>query len=178
MPVCSRVFVAFLIVALALGCQRSFDEGSWKARGAEAILPFKKQLKQALLSGLEKGPTEAIQACRFEAPKIANSVSHSKLKIGRTSHKLRNPDNAPRDWMVPLLNRYLGGAKDPIAVRIDRETVGYVEPIVTEALCLTCHGASLAPAIQEEVAKYYPSDAATGFEVGELRGLFWAELSD
>ena len=173
-----RLFTLAMLLSV-LGCRgSSFDENAWKRRGAEAISPFKVQLKQALVEGMKTGPTDAINACRIQAPKIAAGLSNSKLKVGRTSHKLRNQSNAPEDWMAPLIDRYLGGATEPIAVQIDKGVVGYVEPIMTQPLCLTCHGSTLPPAIEAEIAKLYPSDAATGFEVGELRGLFWAELSN
>lgn len=168
-----------LCLASAAGCTRStFDDAAWKVRGAEVLAPFKKQLKEALVTGLEKGPTEAIGACRFEAPKIAARLSTSKVKVGRTSHKLRNPDNAPKPWMVPLLDRYLGGASEPMAVKIDATTVGYAEPIMMQPLCLTCHGPSVAPDVAAEIKKLYPSDEAMGFSTGELRGMFWVELSE
>ena len=32
------------------------------------------------------------------------------------------------------------------------------------------------PAVAERVRERYPDDAARGFKVGELRGVFWAEL--
>ena len=43
-------------------------------------------------------------------------------------------------------------------------------------LCVTCHGESLAPDVQERLAERYPTDRATGYRVGDLRGVFWAEL--
>ncbi len=38
--------------------------------------------------------------------------------------------------------------------------------------CTVCHGTQLAPAVQEALAARYPSDQATGYGVGELRGAF------
>ena len=54
--------------------------------------------------------------------------------------------------------------------------LGYVEPIRIKPPCLACHGASLAPATADELAERYPEDQATGYKLGELRGLFWAEV--
>jgi hypothetical protein len=34
------------------------------------------------------------------------------------------------------------------------------------------------PALLEKIREHYPEDQATGFRVGELRGLFWAVVED
>jgi hypothetical protein len=59
---------------------------------------------------------------------------------------------------------------------IDQDTVGYVEPIFVQPLCLTCHGTELAPELEAAIEQHYPSDEATGYVAGDLRGMFWAEL--
>lgn len=167
-----------MIVALLwlTGCPRKFDEEAWKARGAEAVAPFKQQLKAALVEGLAESPQAAIATCRIEAPEIARAASTEGVKVGRASHKLRNPENRAKDWMTPLIGQYLGGATEPRAVVIDEQTVGYVEPIVLQPLCVTCHGTAIPAAIEAGIAELYPSDEATGFQVGDFRGVFWAEL--
>jgi hypothetical protein len=55
--------------------------------------------------------------------------------------------------------------------------VGYVEPIYVQPLCVTCHGATLAPDLQAKIDELYPNDQATGYAAGDLRGVFWAELA-
>jgi hypothetical protein len=147
-------------------------------RGAEIILPFKQQLKLALQQGMAAGPDVAVNVCHLEAPAIARSLAADNIRLGRSSHKLRNPANAPSAWMDQVINTYLDGpeAQQPVAIRIADGRVGYAEPILTQPLCLTCHGATIAPAVQAQIAEIYPNDQATGFGVGELRGIFWAEF--
>jgi hypothetical protein len=146
-------------------------------RGAELLGPFKQGLQQALKSGLANGPIEAIGACRIEVPKIAARVSQDGVVVGRTSHRLRNPANASPDWVSPLLENYVESVGDlaPQLVNLPGDRVGYVEPIITQALCLTCHGETLAPALASKIDDLYPEDRATGFEEGDLRGVFWVE---
>lgn len=170
-----------LAVAASLllsACHRdSFDEAPFRERGQAALLPFKKALKQALVRGMQKGPEQAIDACRVQAPALAAASSNEEVSVGRTSHKLRNPSNAPEPWMLPLLETYGDPAqKEPRVVEIDEHTVGYVEPIYMQPLCVTCHGTSLAAAVQAQLRAHYPADQATGFEVGDFRGLFWAKI--
>jgi hypothetical protein len=170
-----------LAVALALtGCDRSkINESKYKEAGAAAVLPFKKSLKGALVAGLEQGPVNAISVCRVEAPKLAEKASTPSAKVGRTSRKLRNPANAPKPWMEPLLDRYESDpeSREPAVVIIDENTVGYVEPIYLQPLCVTCHGATLAPDLAAKLEELYPRDQAVGYAAGDLRGVFWAELA-
>ena len=148
-----------------------------KARNA--LQPLKEQLVDALTGALEEGgPENAIAVCRDEAPRIAAELSVGGVRMGRTSHKLRNPDNAPQPWVEPLLATYLEDPEnpEPRAVRLDNSTIGYVEPIYAMSFCLSCHGPSIEPALQETIRSLYPEDQATGFRMNELRGLFWVTL--
>ena len=175
----SRAALILSLLVLLPACDRSkIDEAKWKEAGAEAVLPFKKSLKQALVAGLEDGPVAAVSACRVEAPQLAAAQSIGAIKVGRASQKLRNPSNAAKLWMQPFLQVYETDPERrvPGVVLIDKKTVGYVEPIFIQPLCVTCHGAELAPDLQAKVNDLYPGDQATGYVPGDLRGVFWAEL--
>ena len=167
-----------LITVLPSCCRSKLNEAKWKEAGAQAVLPLKKNLKKALTTGLEHGPVEAISACLVEAPKVAEAASSGAIKVGRTSQKLRNPSNAPKPWMQPFLRLYETDPeqREPGVVLIDDNTVGYVEPIFLQPLCVTCHGAELAPDLQAKLKELYPSDQAIGYAPGDFRGVFWAEL--
>ena len=67
--------------------------------------------------------------------------------------------------------------REPAVVLIDEHTVGYVEPIFMQPLCVTCHGAELAPDLEAKLDELYPGDQARGYVAGDLRGVFWAELA-
>ncbi len=147
-------------------------------RGAALLAPFKKELQQALKSGLADGPVEAIEVCKVKAPGIAEALSVEGIRMGRSSHKLRNPDNAAPDWLVPLIDGYASGGKDlvPQTVALDHGRTGYAEPIIVQPVCLTCHGAELDAAVAAQIAALYPEDQATGFNAGDFRGVFWVEF--
>jgi len=174
-----RVALVLSLVIVLPACKRSkIDEAKWKEAGAQAVLPFKKSLKEALVAGLDDGPVKAISACRVEAPKLAEAVSTGGIKVGRTSQKLRNPANAPKLWMQPFLQLYETDpeGREPGIVLIDEKTVGYIEPIFMQPLCVTCHGSEPAPDLQAKLKELYPDDQATGYVAGDFRGVFWAEL--
>ncbi|WP_317932491.1 DUF3365 domain-containing protein [Halioxenophilus sp. WMMB6] len=144
------------------------------SEGQALLLPFKQQLMMALKTGLQQGPEAAVAACRLQAPAIAASLSQDGVRIGRTSHKLRNLANVPEPWLQPLLASYLAERdQPPQAVALAEGLVGYVEPITVQPLCLTCHGDALAPALAAKINTLYPDDQATGFQTGDFRGLFW-----
>ncbi len=145
---------------------------------AERLAPFKRDLQAALKQGLAQGPRHAIEACQLRAPEIAAAHAEDGLRVGRTSHRLRNPANAPPAWTLPILDTYRADPSNraPRTVALPGGRTGYVEPIVTQALCLSCHGSELSPELAEHLAALYPDDRATGFAEGELRGVFWMEL--
>jgi hypothetical protein len=151
------------------------DEAAYAARGAEMLAPFKLALMAALSEGLEQGPEEALHVCQVRAPELADEASGAGVRVGRTSHRVRNPANAPEPWMQPLLDAYLAEPEEagPRVVALGGGRVGYVEPIFVQPMCLTCHGDVLAPDVVLRIAELYPEDEAVGFAPGDLRGLFW-----
>jgi hypothetical protein len=47
-----------------------------------------------------------------------------------------------------------------------------MKAIPTGAVCLACHGETIAPPIAAKINELYPQDQATGFREGDLRGAF------
>ncbi|HPG24250.1 MAG TPA: DUF3365 domain-containing protein [Myxococcota bacterium] len=191
--------VAVVVLALALGLWTSAPtagepgttpaptpasnetEAPGAAQRAAALLqPFKQDLQQALREGLARGPVEAVAACRLRAPEIARAQSRDGVRLGRSSHRLRNPANAPPDWVAPVIDDWLTHPEDraPRTLPLGEGRTGYVEPILLQPLCLSCHGDAIAPDLAARIEHLYPEDRATGFHVGELRGVFWVELPD
>ncbi|MDH4108934.1 MAG: DUF3365 domain-containing protein [Gammaproteobacteria bacterium] len=169
--------LAFCLVASGLPAA---GEESAAAEGARLLAPFKAGLQQALLAGLQEGPVAAIDACRIQAPGIAAGMSSDVLRLGRSSHRLRNPKNRPPDWVAPLLDAYRDDPANRAALDVELPDGrrGYVEPILVQPLCLACHGQALEPAVEAALASAYPEDEARGYEVGDLRGVFWVEYPD
>lgn len=154
-----------------------YDEEEIRQRAAQALLPFKQQLMQALQRGLEQGAAQAIDVCRLEAPAIATAASVDGVKIGRSSFRLRNPANAPTAWQQTGLRHYQQSEdREPMLINLEDGRVGYMEPIVTAPMCLGCHGSELSVEVKDALATHYPADQATGFAAGDLRGIFWVTL--
>jgi len=184
----TRTFMAGTLIVLftALSCSYSDEaevataaqESAWLAEGAAIVAPYKLELKAALMASLADGPAEAIDVCRLQAPRISQDLAVNGIQIGRTSHRLRNPDNAPRDWVRPLLADYAQGNGEPQAqvTLLPGDRIGYVEPITVMAPCLLCHGSEIPSKAAQRITELYPEDEATGFAADDFRGLFWVEF--
>lgn len=135
------------------------------------------QLLQRLTEVLtESGPSRAIQVCKSDAPRLASEVGEQfGVVMGRTSHRLRNPNNAPRDWAKPLVDAQVA---DPQFVDLDDGRLGALLPIRLKTPCLLCHGPrdEIVPDVKAALVSHYPEDQATGFQEGDLRGWFWIEV--
>ncbi len=171
------VFAWSILLALPVVPGAALSQEEDVAYGAELLAPLKKELKQALMAGMQNGPLSAISVCKDQAPAIAASLSVDGVEIGRTSHRLRNPANSAPDWVDPILKKYLGEESDraPTVVSLENNRQGYIEPIVVAPLCLACHGKTLAPDVAAHINEAYPEDEATGFDEGDLRGVYWVE---
>ena len=174
---CTMSYRLLLMAMLAVPSWQVSAQDQETDSGARILAPFKQDLQAALRAGLAEGPIAAISACRLQAPGIAKAQSTNGIRVGRTSHRLRNPSNIAPAWVAPLLDAYAADSagRDPRTVTIGDGRAGYVEPVLIQPLCLTCHGNALAPDIAARLQELYPDDRATGYDIGDLRGVFWVE---
>lgn len=133
------------------------------------------QLKQELLAGLKQGPESAVNICRIKAPQISQQLTTPEIKIGRVSHRPRNPENKVQSWQQELLADYLDKKtpQPPRSVLLPDGSLGFVKPIYMGAPCLRCHGENISAQVLQAIEQDYPQDQAQGFKLGEFRGLTW-----
>lgn len=153
------------------------------ARAHGLLAALRAGLLEALTAALQEGPAKAIDACAVRAPAIARELGTDGATVGRMTRRPRNPANAVTGWQEEALGHFealvaAGAALDGavFARVLDDGRIGYAEPLVIGGLCLTCHGEGLAEDTTAALAARYPEDRATGYQVGDLRGLAWAEL--
>jgi hypothetical protein len=123
-----------------------------------------------------QGAAAAIDVCSQEAGKISAAVGQAHgVEIGRTSFKLRNQENVPRDWVKPFVERRIDSVQH---VALENGKLGSLFPIHIDVKCLMCHGVEdeILDGVKPALAERYPNDGATGFKQGELRGWFWVEV--
>lgn len=147
-----------------------------------ALLPLKKNLKATLTEALSNGgPAHAVEACKLKAPALPEAASTETATVGRSALKLRNPENAPPEWVAPLMKE-LAQQEEPAGTFRSAELpdggFGYVESIVTGGMCVTCHGEKVPASVEAELDQRYPQDQARGFQVGSFRGVFWVSLNE
>jgi hypothetical protein len=152
------------------------------ARGKSIVAELKASLLARLQPAMQGGAGSAIEVCQIEAPAIAATLSRDGVVVGRATRKPRNPANLASGWRVDAIAdfearhaaRQLEGAT--FTRRLDDGRVAVAEPLVIQELCTTCHGTAIVPEVQAVLAERYPADQATGYTVGELRGIVWVEL--
>lgn len=151
--------------------------------GDKIALNAKKELGRNLQKALQEGGIEnAISFCNINAMPIVDSLSKlHQASIRRVSMKTRNPSDNPTDVEKTLLEAYEFQWKDSIALKTNVQAVSekeylFTKPILIDnALCLTCHGTSengLSQETRDFILSKYPEDQATGYTIGDLRGMW------
>jgi hypothetical protein len=124
----------------------------------------------------EGGPLAAIPACQSDAATLTAAAGSNDVRVGRSSAKLRNPDNAGPEWVQDWLQDNQDKRFDDVTGTsdiVDGEA-RLIRPIQVEPGCLGCHGTHIEQATQTALAAAYPQDKATGYAAGDLRGAVWA----
>ncbi len=135
------------------------------------------ELGKALKDG---GVPKAIEVCNISAFPLVDSLSKvHNATIRRTSFKIRNPKNAPSSDELKVLSVYAKKHKAGATLQPKVETVNgmisFYAPIMTQPLCLNCHG-KVGETMKEEdyktIKSFYPEDNAIGYNSEELRGIW------
>jgi hypothetical protein len=168
--------------------QASAETDQYTAEAKKITAAFFEELKGELGKGMKAGgPVAAIGVCNNLAPAIAMKYSQdSGWDVGRTSLKLRNPDNAPDAWETKVLQQFedlraRGEAPDALVYtetveqdgdRYFRFMKGIVMPPLEKMPCLMCHGENIDPKTAAMLNELYPEDKAVGYKAGQVRGAF------
>lgn len=135
-------------------------------------------LQQAMAEG---GVANALKFCNIKAMPLTDSLARSYgIELRRASHRPRNPANRADSMELATIQTYLGQIEAnnelrPV-VHASGQQISYHAPIrIPGALCLNCHGQPASDISESDlrvIQKLYPEDEATGFSVGELRGIW------
>lgn len=135
------------------------------------------ELKAAMIRG---GIAEAVAYCNVHALPLTDSIGQRyNATVKRVTDKPRNPANAPtqaeRKHLDHWRNLIAAGDQRVVTEEESAEAYHYYMPIKIEPLCLNCHGMpgeTVTAESQALIAAKYPNDKATGYQVGDLRGLW------
>ena len=141
----------------------------------------KKTLGGELKAAMERGGVEeAINYCNLHALAITDSVGKRyTATIKRVTDKPRNPENAANTEELAQIAHWRklieAGENKVVTSEETDEVRNFYIPIKIDALCLNCHGVageSLAIENRDIILGKYPNDKATGYQLGDLRGLW------
>ena len=163
------------------------DQAELLARGNEISNKLMQSLGSKLKAALQAGgPEHALMVCQqlAQPSTVAVSSEFEGADIRRVSLKPRNPFNAPDEFDKQVLAAWeaqLGsGSATPESVVHGRDDgrVIYYRPIITQQVCMNCHGdrAAFPAELTKRLAELYPADKATGYGIGQLRGAFRVEF--
>jgi len=141
--------------------------------------------QQALMGQLmrameEGGSTHAVNFCSERAIPITDSLSKKyNCEIKRVALGNRNPDNRLTAADQKIYDSYIQSLEDSIVleskvVEQQNEMLFYKPIVLGMPACLQCHGKNdeINPATRAAIQSKYPEDKATGFSMGELRGMW------
>lgn len=190
-----RIYTSLLMLGIGLSlfsCQPAVqkestpdkplvDTASYLAKGQQiASRVFGVLSSEVSKSMKANGVAATIAYCNEQAYPITDSLAAVyQAHIKRTSHKVRNPENAPDSLESIMLEKYLtlqekGMEMSPKVVQ-QGENMHFFAPILLAQPCLTCHGMVGETLDKNDLAviqQHYPDDQAIGFSAGELRGIW------
>ncbi len=139
------------------------------------MVTLKAPLKQ--LIQIDKSYKSAMGGCSSIAMSRTDEYNAiSETKIRRTALKYRNPKNKPDETDTIVMERFLANnAKKSLVVEMPNSYRVY-KPLYIKPQCLACHGENISPELQKIIKRTYPKDMATGFKLGEFRGVVVAKV--
>lgn len=146
-----------------------------------------KALSGELMAALQEGGVQnAVGYCHLQASPIIDSLSNAhKVAIFRVSDQYRNPENKPDKADLAVMDAYRQQMQQGRELQPHLEFTGdqitYYAPItIQNPACLLCHGTPGETIEQENydfILSKYPGDLATGYQQGDLRGLWKVVLN-
>ncbi|MFZ1728880.1 MAG: DUF3365 domain-containing protein [Bacteroidota bacterium] len=131
----------------------------------------------------EVGLARTVTHCSNRAQELSTLVgAEESVVIRRVTEKPRNPLDAPDTFERRILAQFAAmaqrGAMDESTVHVEvvrengRLNLRFLKPITIRKACLGCHGPadSITPEVRQALRDNYPSDLATGYAEGDLRG--------
>ena len=149
--------------------------------GMSYALSTKKVLGEHLMGTIQKeGAPAAVAFCNERAYPLTDSMAlNFKAKIKRVSDKPRNPKNQANNQElthIETFKKVVASSEEikPIVEDLG-EQVQFYAPILTNDMCLKCHGSledNVSLEVQNLLHQKYPNDQATGYGINEVRGIW------
>lgn len=141
-------------------------------------------LQQALA---DSGVSGALQFCNNKAIPLTDSLSQRyEVTVRRASHRPRNPGNRVDSLEMASIKKYLEQLKaseklNPLVYTTGKKIIYHAPIHIAGPLCMNCHGSpgtDISSADLMVIIELYPEDEATGFSIGDLRGIWVIEFPE
>lgn len=158
---------------------------SIEERGMQMAQTTKAELGKNLMGQIQKnGVIAALDFCNIQAMPLTDSMAVvHKAHIKRVSDKPRNPKNKANavelQYIKTFKEQVASGQEPKPIVSTIGEKVEFYYPIVTNSMCLKCHGTpkkELESLTLAKILEHYPNDKATGYGDNEERGIWSIEF--
>jgi len=150
--------------------------------GMMHIDAFMGSMRPTLKGLIESDSTHvtAMGACSSMAIEMIDDYNKqvTGIKLRRTALKYRNPKNKPDKADRMVMDTFVSTKKfEPLVVDLGDQYRVY-KPLANKQSCLLCHGArnDISPELVKMIDRTYPKDTATGFALGEFRGVVVADI--
>lgn len=159
----------------------NFNTLPYAERGLNYALSTKAVLGKNLMTKLQKnGTIDALKFCNTKAYPLTDSMAvvHN-AEIKRVTDKPRNLNNQANSTEKMYINTFkeltLNGEEiEPIVKEVGTKVQVYY-PIITNTMCLQCHGKPndmIKKETMNAIAQLYPNDEAIGYDINEVRGIW------
>ncbi|MBR9914692.1 MAG: DUF3365 domain-containing protein, partial [Algicola sp.] len=143
------------------------SEETKENKGLTYALNTKKELGKNLMGTIQKkGTLEAVAFCNQQAYPITDSMAQvQNVAIKRVSDNARNPNNQANSEELVIIKNFkkhlINGETDIYHKEKSNGHITYYYPIITNSMCLQCHGQPLKDIAQDvfdKITTLYPSD--------------------
>ena len=183
-----KYFLFIFLLILIVSCK---EKGNGKGmedvsktleeRGMEIAMTTKGVLGKNLIGTInKKGTAAALEFCNLKAYPLTDSMATvHKASIKRVSDRYRNPENKANEKEMEIIEHYkkiISEGSDIIPIlETAGEQVSFYYPIVTNDMCLQCHGIpneSIKRETLKSLSNLYSNDRATGYQANQVRGIW------
>lgn len=161
--------------------QTSFEDLPYGERGLKYALTTKVVLGKNLMGTIQKnGTLEALEFCNVKAYPLTDSMAvvHNAT-IKRVSDKPRNQKNKANTEELQYIETFktlvAENKEISLIVQETEEDVHVYYPIITNTMCLQCHGkpeTNIKPNVLKSLSLLYPEDKAKGYSENQVRGIW------
>lgn len=156
------------------------QKSSYAERGLKYALSTKAVLGKNLMGTIQKkGTVEALSFCNERAYPLTDSMSTvHRVSIKRVSDQPRNPNNKANNEELKYINTFkemIANKLEPQAIVKETDSTARVYyPIITNTMCLQCHGKpeAIEKSTLSKIKVLYPNDKAIGYNSNQVRGIW------